>query len=231
MWKERYQKLRRRTDGGDGQIIGSYTESAENTGTGYDFSVKSSNTGQLETQGMEVNNDVNVLIKDLINIANHSNVCNSVKFNPDVKDSLRLQGKLTKDMKDWEKVVLMSLNNMNRKERDDRKTSYVKYKLFKRDIYSLALVDNENLVRGTLMSSEFWDTIGEKMLEKSNARVSTAEKGGKGFKVLRKGEKMRFYWDGLDRVFEVEPIVIEGLNHALNFGIEFFRQQEVSISC
>ena len=37
--------------------------------------------------------------------------------------------------------------------------------------------------------------------------------------------------DGLDRRFEVEPIVIEGLNHAMNFGIEFFRQQEVSISC
>ena len=37
--------------------------------------------------------------------------------------------------------------------------------------------------------------------------------------------------DGLDRRFEEEPIVIEGLNHAVNFGIEFFRQQEVSISC
>ena len=36
--------------------------------------------------------------------------------------------------------------------------------------------------------------------------------------------------DGLDQIFEVEPIVIEGLNHAINFGIEFFRQQEVSIS-
>jgi len=28
--------------------------------------------------------------------------------------------------------------------------------------------------------------------------------------------------DGLDRRFEVEPIVIEGLNHAVNFGKEFF---------
>ena len=37
--------------------------------------------------------------------------------------------------------------------------------------------------------------------------------------------------DGLDRIFEVKPIVIEGLNHAVNFGIEFLRQQEVSISC
>ena len=78
---------------------------------------------------MGVNNDVNISTKDSINIVNHSNVHNFVKFNSERKD---------KDMKDWEKVVLMSLNNMNRIERDDCKTSYGKYKLFKRDIYGLA---------------------------------------------------------------------------------------------
>ena len=94
-------------------------------------------------------------------------------------------------------------------ERDDRKTSYVKFKLFKRDIYGLALVDTGNLVKGTLVSSELWKMIGGKMLEESNARVNTAEKGGKGLRVLGKGERIRFYLDGLDRRFEVEPIVIE----------------------
>lgn len=64
------------------------------------------------------------------------------------------------------------------------------------------------------------------MLEKSDARVSTAEKGVKGLRVLGKGRKIKFYLDGLDQY--VEQIVIEGLNHAVNFGIEFFRQQEVS---
>ena len=68
---------------------------------------------------MEVNNndDVNVLINDSINIVNHLNVHNSDKFNPEVIDSLRPQGELTKDMKDWERVVLMSLNNINQKEK------------------------------------------------------------------------------------------------------------------
>ena len=98
-------------------------------------------------------------------------------------------------------------------ERDDRKTSNVKFKLFKMDIYGLAL---GNLVKGTLVSSEFWKMIGGKMLEESNARINMAEKGGKGLRVLGKGEKIRFYLDGLDRRFEVEPIVIEGLNHTVS---------------
>ena len=40
------------------------------------------------------------------------------------------------------------------------------------------------------------------------------EKGGKGLRVLGKGERIKFYLDGLYPRFEVEPIVIEGLNHA-----------------
>ena len=60
------------------------------------------------------------------------------------------------------------------------------------------------------------------MLEESNARVHTEEKGRKGLRVLRKGERIKFYLNGLDRRFEIEPIVIEGLNHAVNFGISFF---------
>ena len=105
---------------------------------------------------MEANNDdVNILINDSINIVSHSNFCNFDTFNPEVTDSLRPQGELMKDMKEWERVVLMSLNSINQKERDDRKTLYVKFKLCKRDVYGLALVDTGNLVRGTLVSSEF----------------------------------------------------------------------------
>ena len=80
----------------------------------------------METQGTEVNNDdVNNLINNSINIVNCSNVNNLDKFNPEVTDSSRPQGELMKDMKEWERVVLMSLNNINRREKDDRKTSYV----------------------------------------------------------------------------------------------------------
>ena len=80
----------------------------------------------METHTTEVNNDnVNNLVNNSINIVNRSNVHNLDKFNPEVTDSLRPQGELMKDMKEWERVVLMSLNSINRRERDDCKTSKV----------------------------------------------------------------------------------------------------------
>ena len=115
---------------------------------------------------MEENDNVNVIYYISINNSIHSNVRNFVKFNPEVKNSIRPKGKWGMDMKDREKVVLMNLNNMNQIERDNRKTSYEKFKLLKHDIYGLALVDTGNLVKGTLVSSGFWNTIGGKSLSR-----------------------------------------------------------------
>ena len=98
-------------------------------------------------------------------------------------------------MRERERNILVHLNNVNLIERDNRKTSYVKFKYFKQDIYGLALVDTGNLVKGPLVSSEFWKMIGGKMLEESNARVNTAEKGGKGLRVLGKGERIAWTVD------------------------------------
>jgi len=86
------------------------------------------------------------------------------------------------------------------------------------------LVDTGNLVTSTLVSKEFWETLKGKMSGTSNARMDTVEKGGKGLKVLGIGEIFKFYLDGLDQLFEVEPIVIEGLNHAENLGLLFLKQ-------
>ena len=167
------------------------------------------------TDGRQLlNNDVNVFTNHLINNSVNPNVHDLCKlvpevngkvrtevvdninnvtklksdFNPEVRDSLRPNESKDIELREWEKNILMHLNNINLVERDDRKTLYVKFKLFKRDIYGLALVDTGNLVKGTLVSSEFWKMIGGKMLEESNARVNTAEKGGKGLRVLGKGE-------------------------------------------
>ena len=103
--------------------------------------------------------------------------------------SLRPNGHKDLELREWEKNILVHLNNVNLIERDNCKTSYVKFKLFKQDIYGLALVDMGNLVKGTLVSSEFWKIIRGKMLKDSNARVNTAEKGGIGLRVREKRGK------------------------------------------
>ena len=56
-------------------------------------------------------------------------------FNPEVMDSLRPIGSKDLELREWEKKILIHLNNVNLVERDNHKTSYVKFKLFKRDIY------------------------------------------------------------------------------------------------
>ena len=65
----------------------------------------------------------------------------SVKFNLEVIGSLKPQGELGKKVKSWEEDFIMNLNNMNRSKEDNHRTSYVHYKLLKRDINGLALVD------------------------------------------------------------------------------------------
>ena len=97
----------------------------------------------------------------LDNVDNVKKVSND--FNPEVRGSLRPNGHKDPKLREWEKNILMHLNKVNLVERDNRKTSYVKFKLFKQDIYGLALVDTGNLVKGTLVSSEFWKIIGGKM--------------------------------------------------------------------
>ena len=51
-------------------------------------------------------------------------------------------------------------------------------------------------MKGNSKSKEFWKMMGEKMSGKRNICMGTAEKGGKGLKVLGKGENIKFYLDG-----------------------------------
>ena len=129
------------------------------------------------------NNDLNVNNNHLINISVNPNVLDSCKlipevkvdnvrtevldiidkvrevsndFNPEVRGSLRPNSHKDLELREWEKNNLVHLNSVNLVERDNSKTLYVNFKLFKRDIKGLALVDMGNLVKCTLVSSEFW---------------------------------------------------------------------------
>ena len=101
----------------------------------------------MQKQSENINNN-----NDLINVSNPRNVR---YFNPERIGSLKPQNKLEEEVSNWEEELILNLNSMSKEGKDDRRTSYVKYKLFKRDIYGLALVDTGNLVKGTLVSKEF----------------------------------------------------------------------------
>ena len=66
----------------------------------------------------------------------------------------------------------------------------MKFKSFKHKSYGPALVDTGNLVKNTLVSSEFWEMIGGKMFGNSNACVGTAKKEGKG--LLKKSSRKNY---------------------------------------
>ena len=119
--------------------------------SGYAFSLESSNSVQLTTLEMRKHNFKNNNNDELINVSNLLN------FRQD---------------------LFMNLNSMAKLEKDDYKIFNVKYKLFKRDIYGLALVDTGNLVKGTLVFKEFWEMIGGNMSGKSNISVGTIEEEG-----------------------------------------------------
>ena len=70
--------------------------------------------------------------------------------------------------------------------------------MFKLDMYGLALVDTGNLVISTLAFKEFWDLMGGKVAVKCDMHVGTAEKEGKGIKVIGKGEQFKFFLEGID---------------------------------
>ena len=75
----------------------------------------------------EVNGEIRAEVVDNIN-----NVMKlKSDFNLEVRDSLRPNGSKVIELREWEKNILLHLNNVNLVERDDCKTSYVKFKLFK----------------------------------------------------------------------------------------------------
>ena len=121
----------------------------------------------------------------------------------------------------WQVEVEQSIARTNSIVKDKDNTAYARFKWFKHDIFGLALVDTGNLVKSTLVSKEFWDLMGGKVTVKCDLPFGTGEKEGKGLKVVGKGEEFKFFLEEMDKAFTVHPVVIEGLSHNVNLGINF----------
>ena len=127
------------------------------------FFLGSYNDGRSSTPRIAEHNDLNIVNNRLINIPVNPKVHESCElvpevrddkvrtevidnidnvkkvsndFNPEVRGSLRPNKHKELELREWERNILMHLNNVNLVEKDDCKTRYVKFKLFKRDIYT-----------------------------------------------------------------------------------------------
>ena len=73
--------------------------------------------------------------------------------------------------------------------------------------------------------------MGGMVTLKCDMHVGTAEKEGKGLKVIGKGEEFKFFLEGIDKDFTVHPLVIEGLSHNMNLGMHFLLENELTLDC
>ena len=89
------------------------------------------------------------------------------EFNPDKFSCLGPQYQTaylpTSDREVWRDVE-DSLSRIHLIFKSQGTAAFVKYKLFNQEIYGLGLVDTRNLVQSTLISKEYFDLLGLKLV-------------------------------------------------------------------
>ena len=62
-------------------------------------------------------------------------------------------------------------------------------------------------------------------------KVGTADGQSKGLQVLGLGEPWPIYLEGIEECYLLEPLVIRGLSHSVNFGIVFLQENYLKLVC
>ena len=87
------------------------------------------------------------------------------------------------------KALQYRVNNLNIQK---RKTSLAGFKVKQQNIFGLALIDTVNLVYSSIVSGDFWESIGDKFSSPMNHRVGTADGQREGLQVLGIGESGQY---------------------------------------
>ena len=93
-------------------------------------------------------------------------------------------------------VLSLQLRVNNLRETQE-KPAYARFKIKQRNIFGLALIDSGNLVHSSIVSAEFWDTIGRKLNQTMDYRVGTADGQSEGLQVVGIGEPWPIYLQGM----------------------------------
>ena len=99
-----------------------------------------------------------------------------------------------------------------------------------RNLFGLVLIDSGNLVHSAKVSGEFWEAIGGKISNSMDCKVGTADDQSKGLQVLGIVEPWPIYLEGIEEVYILEPLVIQGLSYRLNLGIAFLTRNNLKVA-
>ena len=81
-----------------------------------------------------------------------------------------------------------------------KKTSFARFKVKKRIIYGLLLIDTGNLVHSTIVSWDFWEFIGGKINSPMDHQVGTANGQSEGLQVVGVGAPWPVYLERTESV-------------------------------
>ena len=83
---------------------------------------------------------------------------------------------------------------------EKRKTSYARFKVKKRNLFGLALIDKGNLVHFAIASGEFLEAIGGQISNSIDCKIGTADSQRERLQVLGIGEPWPIYLEGIENV-------------------------------
>ena len=87
---------------------------------------------------------------------------------------------------------------MNILKENQKKPAYARFKVKRRNIFGLALIDTGNLVHPSIVSAEFWEAIGGKINHAMDYKVGTADGQSEGLQVLGVGEPWPIFLEGME---------------------------------
>ena len=197
-------------------------------------SVESKDLLSIHKKSVDLEDDIcnHPLQKEIVNLSFEKSVPEI--FNPEISTCLGPQYQadyLPNNDRETQKDVEDSLSRILSISRSQGAAAFVKYKLSNRRIFGLGLVDTGNLVQSTLISKEFFDLLGLRLIETKEYYVGTADKESKGLKILGQSESLTIFLDGIDQAIVLNPTVVEGLSHPLNLGLGFMKENELTLRC
>ena len=99
-----------------------------------------------------------------------------------------------------------------------------------KEIESKALIDTGNTTsHGVCISETFYNKLGLKLQPGVRPRPVTTAKSGSSLTILGVTEPVRIKVSGLDRTYEITPLVIRHLNMSVNIGARFMHRNQLTV--